>query len=183
VNCEIIAAKEVDAMSKDRDRWNERYAAGYRSSQPNPRLVKYMHLLRPGLALDLAGGTGRNAELLERCRTVVADISDRALEQARGMRVLVEATALPFPAGVFDTIVCTYFFDARVDFALLLRSGGTLFFETYTSADAKYRPDFPASYRLEPSELPRILHGLRPLVWEERDDSNRVVGTFVGYKG
>jgi SAM-dependent methyltransferase len=169
-------------MSKDRDRWNERYAAGYGASQPNPRLAKYLHLLQPGLALDLASGNGKNAELLAGCKTVLADISDRALEQTRGMRVLVEAPALPFPAGVFDTILCTYFFEPRVDFALLLKAGGTLFFETYTSADAKYRPDFPASYRLNASELARIFPGLGQLAWEERDDGSRVMGTFVGYK-
>lgn len=169
-------------MSKDRDRWNERYASGYGGSQPNPRLAKYLHLLQPGLALDLASGNGKNAELLVACTTVLADISDRGLEQVRGPRVLVEAPALPFPAETFDTILCTYFFEPRVDFALLLKPGGTLFFETYTTADAKYRPDFPASYRLDPSQLARVFRGLRPLVWEERDDASRVVGTFVGHK-
>lgn len=169
-------------MSRDRDRWDERYAAGYGSLEPNPRLAEYVHLLRPGLALDLAGGNGRNAQLLEQCKTVIADISDRALEQGRGMRVVAEATALPFPVGVFDTIVCTSFFDPRVDFAFLLRPGGTLFFETYTTGDAKYRPDFPASYRLNPSELSSTFHGLKPLIWEERDDGHRVIGTFVGRK-
>ncbi len=169
-------------MGKDRDRWNERYAAGYGSFEPNPRLAHYSHLLRPGLALDLAGGNGKNAELLQQCKTVIVDISERALQQARGMRALAEAPALPFLYGVFDTIICTYFLDRRVDLALLLKPGGTLFFETYTIADAKYRPDFPACYRLDPSDLSRIFHGIKPLIWEERDDGSRVIGTFVGFR-
>ncbi len=167
-------------MTSDRDRWNQRYAAGYGALQPNPRLAKYLHLLQPGLVLDLAGGNGKNSELLTECKVVVADISERALDQASGIRVLADAAALPFPAGIFDTILCTYFFDRRVDFAMLLRLGGTLFFETYTSADVKYRPDFPAINRLDPSELPRVFGGLKTLVWEERDDGRRVIGTFIG---
>ncbi len=169
-------------MGKDRDRWNDRYAAGYGSLEPNPRVAKYRHLLQPGLALDLASGNGNNATLLAGWKVVLADISDRGLLRARGLRVLADALALPFPAGIFDTILCTYFFDPRVDFGLLLKPGGTLFFETYTIADVKYRPDFPGSYRLDPSELPVIFRGLKQLVWEERDDGSRVVGTFVGCK-
>ncbi len=106
-------------MTKDRDRWNERYAAGYGSLEPNPRLAEYRHLLQRGLALDLAGGNGKNGKLLAGCKVVLTDISDRALLQARGLRVQAEAPALPFPAGIFDTILCTYFFDPSVDFAML----------------------------------------------------------------
>ncbi len=166
----------------DRDRWNERYAAGYGLATPNRRLAVYLDLLRPGLALDLAGGNGKNAQVLVGWETVVVDLSDRALGQARGMRVLADAVALPFGSATFDTILCTHFFDPRVDFAWLLKPGGTLFFETYTTGDAKYRPGFPAAYRLEPSELTHIFRGLETLAWEENDDGRRVTGTFVGCK-
>ncbi len=142
----------------------------------------YNKLLRQGIALDLAGGTGRNASLLVGSRTVVVDISDEALGQARGWRVLADASALPFPEGTFDTILCTYFFDPSIDLAALLKIGGTLYFETYTTADAKYRPDFPPAYRLDPAVLSRVFRGIEMLAWQELDDGTRVVGTFVGVK-
>ncbi len=167
---------------QDRNRWNERYQAGRGSTPANPRLPIYAKMLRRGLALDLAGGNGRNAALLVGWKTIVADISDEALNNARGWRVLADAAALPFADATFDTILCAYFFDPRVDFEALLKPGGALFFETYTTSDAKYRPDFPAAYRLDPAKLSRVFRGIDMLAWQELDDGTRVVGTFVGIK-
>jgi hypothetical protein len=168
---------------QDRTHWNERYRAGHGSREPNERLARYLRLLKAGVALDLAGGLGRNAQLLAGWTMVVADISDEALARAAGHRVLVNSPNLPFPIETFDTIVCTYFLDPQVDFARLLKPAGTLFFETYTLADAKYRPDFPAAYRLDPSQVSTLFRGLTQLVWEETDDGTRVFGTFIGRKG
>ncbi len=166
----------------DRARWNERYRAGTGSPEPNARLKEYRHLLRSGVALDLAGGLGQNARLLTGWTVVLVDVSDEALERASGLRVAAESPALPFPAGTFDTIICTLFLDPTVDFASLLKPRGTLFFETYTTADAKYRPDFPAHYRLEPSQISMLFAGLKPIVWKETDDGKRVYGTLIASK-
>ncbi|MBI4789957.1 MAG: class I SAM-dependent methyltransferase [Chloroflexi bacterium] len=166
----------------DRARWNERYRAGHGSGEPNARLRQYRHLLRPWLALDLAGGAGRNAALLAGWTVILADISDEALAHAPGLCVLVKSPALPFRAESFDTILCTYFLDPQVDFAALLKPRGTLFFETYTTADAKYRPDFPSAYRLDPKQHSTLFRGLATILWEEHDDGTRVYGTFIGRK-
>ena len=166
----------------DRVRWNARYESGLGDKTPSPRLAKYIGLLRPGLALDLAGGLGQNSALLAGWTRVLADISDEALARASGLRVLAASPHLPFPAETFDTIVCTLFLDRQVDFAHYLKPGGTLFFETYTSADAKYRPEFPAAYRLDPAEISTWFGTLRTRLWEENDDGARVYGTYIGYK-
>ncbi len=166
----------------DRTRWNERYRTGGGAREPNPRLAKYIDRLRPGLALDLAGGLGNNGELFRGWTRVLADISDEALARADGLRVLAAAPALPFPAETFDTIVCTYFLDRGLDFAHYLKPGGTLFFETYIPADAKYRPDFPTAYRLDPVEIPILFGGLDTLLWHETDDGTRACGTYIGVK-
>jgi SAM-dependent methyltransferase len=168
--------------TQERARWNERYRAGGGAREPNPRLAKYLDRLRPGLALDLAGGQGHNGDLLRGWTRVLADISDEALARAAGLRVVAESPALPFPAETFDTVLCTYFLDRQVDLARLLKPGGTLFFETYTLADAKYRPDFPAGFRLDPDEIPTLFRGLDTALWIETDDGAHVFGTYIGVK-
>ncbi len=166
----------------DRSRWNERYTAAHGSNVPNPRLVKYLHLLRPGLALDLAAGLGQNARLLKDHTVVLVDISDAALARASGLRVVADAAALPFASDTFDAITCIHFIDPRVDFASLLKQGGTLFFETFTLADVRYRHDFPAAFRVDPAQIPILFRDLKTVLWEETDDGSRVVGTFIGSK-
>ena len=166
----------------DRTRWNERYRSDSGPREPNPRLQQYRYLLKPGLALDLAAGLGQNARLLTDWTTVLVDLSDEALARANGPRVLARAPDLPFARASFDTIVCTYFLDRNVDFASLLKPGGTLFFETFTQGHAKYRPEMSTAYLLNPAEVPALFKGLKPLFWEERDDGTRVYGTFVGSK-
>ncbi len=163
----------------DRTRWNERYRAGQGPTRLNPRLQKYLPLLKRGRALDLASGIGQNAQLLTEWRVVLADLSEEALARATGLRVQCNARALPFPPHIFDTVVCTRFFDPRVNFSELLAAGGTLFFETFTAADEKYRPDFDPAHRFNPADIPVICRGLDVLHFEETDDGTRVFGTLV----
>lgn len=166
----------------DRTRWNERYLAGEGPTRVNARLKESLHLLKRGRALDLAGGIGQNAQLLAEWDLVLTDISDEALLRAHGKRVQADALALPLPPGIFDTIVCTYFFDPRIDFYEMLTPGGTLFFETYTLSDAKYRPDFNPAHRLDPTKISGIFKGLEVLRWVETDDGRRVFGTLIARK-
>ncbi len=168
---------------QDRLHWNEKYSR-LRPFNVNETLVKYVHLLRPGLALDLAGGTGQNARFLtgRGWKVIVADVSDVGLQRAQGMRVLVASPALPFMADVFDTVLCINFLDIQLDAGVLLKTGGTLFVETYTASDDKYNPAFPAVYRLDPAQIPALFKGLRTLLWDERDDGSSVRGTFIGVK-
>ncbi len=166
----------------DRVRWNERYRVGQGPTRVNPRLQKYLPLLKRGRALDLAAGVGQNAQLLTEWSVILADLSEEALARAQGQRVQCDSGALPFPSHTFDTVICTRFFDPRVHFPELLTPGGTLFFETFTTADEKYRPDLGPAHRFNPADIPIICQGLDVLHFEETDDGTRVFGTLVARK-
>ena len=172
----------MNQTTNDRARWNERYRAGRGPTQPNARLQKYLPLLQPGLVLDLAGGVGANAQLFKHSTVILVDISDEALTRASGLRMLADAGALPFAPNTFNTIVCTYFFDPSLDLAALLAPGGTLFFETYTLSDAKYRPDFNPAHRFNPAARAEVFRGLEVIFWAETDDGARAYGTLIGRK-
>lgn len=166
----------------DRARWNDRYRTGYGPRRVNERLAHNLHLLKRGRALDLACGVGQNAVLLTEWIVILVDLAEAALEQARGLRVQADAGALPFPPNVFDTIVNTHFFDPRVDFYQLLTPGGTLFLETFTQADIKYRPDLDPAHRLNLARVPELLRGFEIIVQRETDDGHRVYVTIVARK-
>lgn len=172
-------------LNRDRARWNEKYRGENAPRSVNPRLRRLAHLLQRGRVLDLAGGMGQNVLWLEeqssRWRAVVADISDIGLAQAPLLldRVLCDALALPFPPYVFDTILCTRFFDARVHFSEWLKSGGTVFFETFTTADAKYYPEFNPAHRFDLNTVPRVFADLEIIHLQETDDGHRVFVTIV----
>lgn len=121
------------------------------------------------------------AEQSPRWRGVVADISDAALHQASPQiaRVLCDAPFLPFPFHSFDTILCTRFFDARVHFTEWLARGGTVFFETFTTADEKYYPDFNPAHRFDLNTVSRVFEDLEVLYLHETDDGHRVFVTIV----
>ncbi len=166
----------------ERKRWNDRYRAGQGPTRVNPRLAEYLPQLKRGRALDLAGGRGQNDALLAGWQVILADLSEEALAQAGGLRVQCDARRLPFPPNSFDTIIDTYYYEPGLDLAALLTPGGTLFFETYTAADAKYRPDFNPAHWLDPRQLVAIFPGLEILDWRETDDGTRVFGTLLARK-
>jgi SAM-dependent methyltransferase len=106
----------------DRSRWDTRYRGhDAREREPSPFLESLEDLLPcRGRALDVAGGTGRNALWLARrgLDVTLADISEVALkiarEQAAAARLplrtlAVDLEARPLPAGPWDLIVCAYF--------------------------------------------------------------------------
>jgi SAM-dependent methyltransferase len=176
---------EFHSLDNDRTRWNETYRGEKAPRSLNENLMRLAHLLKPGRILDLAGGMGQNAlwltQQLPNSRAVVADLSDEALRQASPplARVLCDASALPFARHSFDAILCTRFFDARVNFLDWLAPGGVVFFETYTQADAKYRPDFNPAHRFDLAAIPNYFAGLEILYQQETDDGHRVYVTII----
>jgi SAM-dependent methyltransferase len=150
-------------------------------------VLEFAAQLKRGRVLDLAGGLGQNALALARMdprfHAVVADVSDAALAQVKGAdRVLTDARTLPFAAASFDTILCFRFYEPRVNFHDLLTPGGTVLFETFTSADAKYRPDFNPAHRIEPATIETLFNGLQLLAVRETDTGQRVVVTVLAKK-
>lgn len=130
-----------------RERWNRRWAGEERvhaSTAPSRFLAAEVTGLRPGVALDLGCGAGRNAVWLARqgWRVTAVDFSDVALRMARALadehRVAVEwieADALEWmpPARAYD-LVCVLYLQlpaperrlALARAAEAVRAGGTL---------------------------------------------------------
>ena len=175
-------------MHTDRARWNERYAGENAPRRVHANLQRHAHLLKPGRILDLAGGMGQNAlwlvKHLPNSRAVVADISDAALHGASPQlaRVLCDAGALPFAPHSFDTILCTRFFDARVKFTDWLVPRGTVFFETYTTADTKYHPEFNPAHRFDLARVSAFFDGFEILALQETDNGQRIFATIVAQR-
>jgi SAM-dependent methyltransferase len=127
--------------------WNARYSRAERVWGPEPNRFVAAELagLRPGRALDLACGEGRNAVwLAERGWTVTGvDFSDVAIARARELAAtrrveadfrLGDVLREPIPAASFDLVVLAYVQLPPGEREVLLRRavdaaapGGTLF--------------------------------------------------------
>ncbi len=165
----------------DRERWNERYEAEAETPAPSPFLLSLDAILpRRGRALDVAGGSGRNALWLARrgLDVTLADVSDVALERAAGAAaaagvplstVRVDLEAEPPPAGPWDLVVCTYFLHRPLLAALpdVLAPGGLLVVAhaTRTNLTRHARPG--PDHVLEDGELPGLVRGVEVVRSEE----------------
>ncbi len=160
--------------AEDRAKWNAKHRAGGHD-RPSEALARHLPRLTPGRALDLAGGTGANSEVLARAgfRVVLLDLSDEAILRARGRGFPVvqgDALRLPF-RGPFETIVVVQYLERSIapELMRLLAPGGTLFCE-------QPRHGLPERYVVRPGEFPRLFGGLEPILRQE--DVDRAV--FIG---
>jgi len=172
----------VNDAAHDRARWNFRYRDGRGPRRPNVRLRALRSLLAPGRILDLAGGVGANARLFPESLVVVADISEAALSEARAphiARVQVDARCLPFAPEAFDSVLCTYYYEPRVSFAQWLRPGGTVFFETFTEADRRNRPDFNPAYLYDPEHGAPMFSRMTIIYAAGNNDGERQYTTII----
>jgi len=130
-----------------RERWNRRWAGEERvhaSTAPSRFLVAEVADLRPGTALDLACGAGRNAVWLagQGWRVTAVDFSGVALRMARSLAAeravdaeWIEADVVAWtpPARAYD-LVCAFYLQlpaserpiALAHAAAAVRPGGTL---------------------------------------------------------
>ncbi|HVC86538.1 MAG TPA: class I SAM-dependent methyltransferase [Gaiellaceae bacterium] len=110
-----------------REEWNRRYAGSELlwTAQPNRFLVAETEHLRPGRALDLACGEGRNAVwLAERGWEVVGvDFSDVALEKARALAAARGVDAQWVHADLLDFEPSRHAFDLVIAFYLQVPEG------------------------------------------------------------
>ncbi|MBI2931380.1 MAG: class I SAM-dependent methyltransferase [Planctomycetes bacterium] len=180
-------------MHSDRKRWNEKYRTGRLPEGLNISLLMLQDRLTRGRALDVAAGTGENAALLALAgwHVVACDISDEAVRRTRARAeelrtrvqiVQADACFLPF-RGPFDLIVCTYFVERAItrELAALLRTGGTLFFQSYTTEHLKYGSALRREFLLEPGELRRMFP-LQEVLYREEDDGRRATALLVARK-
>ena len=168
----------------DRTKWNDRYKTGNTRlplDEPSSFLISLVDQLPPtGRALDVAGGTGRNAVWLAQrgLDVTLADISSVGLEQAThyafAADVEIETLEIdfqtkPFPAGPWDLIVQMNYLE-RTLFEPLIESltpGGMFIFTqpTLTNLERNTRP--PRDFLIEPGELPNLVAGLEIVQYEE----------------
>jgi len=148
--------------------WNERYRGAPAIIEPSKLLVKFSGLFPAhGRALDIACGGGRNSVYLAGRGLCVLGIdrSWEALQQGRELArrqgrnvawVQGDLEAVTLPIDAFDVITCFYYRHPTLYPSLraALRSGGLLFFETFTRDQLNFSsgPRNPA-HLLEPREL------------------------------
>jgi len=165
----------------DRERWNARYAEEVELPEPSAFLLSLDAILpRRGRALDVAGGSGRNAVWLARrgLEVTLADVSDVALERAARAAaaagvplatVRLDLEAGPPPAGPWDLVVCTYFLHRPLLAALpaVLAPGGLLVVAHATRTNLTRHPRPGPDHVLEDGELPGLVRGLKVVRSEE----------------
>lgn len=165
---------------EDRQKWNSRYREeGPLPGPPAAFLTSLDGLLpRRGRALDVAGGSGRNAVwLAERGLDVtLVDISAAALELAVAAAgktplrtVLADLDVDPLPAGPWDLIVSfNFLWRALFDVApRLLSPGGLLVYGQPTRKNLERHAKPPAGFLLEDGELPSLVRELEIVRCEE----------------
>ncbi len=123
--------------------WDKRFEArGQQPLPPDAALIRHLERLKPGEALDIACGDGRNALYLaeQGFRVTGADFSVSALNRlhsfARKRGLAVETVPIDFSSeeafcglGIYDTIIVNHY---RMSVSLLARlpqhvaSGGTV---------------------------------------------------------
>jgi len=184
---------------EEKIKWDARYRDHPESwTEPDAFLVRvydqFLQSQPAGLALDLAGGAGRNSTyLLERGWNVtLLDISQVGLGLAREKASSLENRAAQPPPAValgslhteradlnaitdlgtdrYDLIVAFYFLRRELFPALIcaLKPGGILIYRTYTidRMNVAGGPGDPA-YLLQPDELRQAFHSLEILHYNE----------------
>jgi tellurite methyltransferase len=190
-------------MSEPRTPWDERYAEGdwVDALAPSRILTDALsHLSRPGRALDLACGAGRNTLFLaERgWRVLGADLSLEGLRllgrRARArelpiLTVLADVGEFGVRPSAFDLVVNTFFL-VREAFPLIreaLRPGGILVFETFSVIELEeLGGDIRRAFTLERGELLEAFGDFEVLLHEEgvfeRDEGERGLVRLVARK-
>ena len=169
----------------DRRRWEDRYRDETRpvGSEPSAWVMARCLELPASLTIvDVGAGRGRHAvALAERGRRVIAaDFVERAVCAAVAARpeiigLVADALALPLREGAVDALLTVNYLDRSLfpRFARLLRPGGYLIVETYTTAQMTLiesgratHPRNPA-YMLALGELPQLVAPLQVLSQHE----------------
>ncbi len=168
-------------VTSDGELWNARYAAREAAGEPSAFVAALDGLLpRSGRALDVAGGTGRNALWLARrgLEVTLADVSDVALGiAARAARkeglplttLEIDLDAAPLPVGPWDVVLCTYFLHRPLYRALpeALAPGGWLALAHATRKNLERNPRPGPAHLLEDGEIGSLFPGLRIVRCEE----------------
>ncbi len=182
----MLPGKTEWTMSqKDQEKWDRKYLENPRLREPRPplRWLEDPRLSAPGLALDLACGTGRNAVALAQkgWKVDALDLSPVALQiltetaEAAGVREsirtgLIDLDGYEAPSERYDLILIANYLDRELirRVASALKTGGVLIVETYMEHPENEKKDSNPDYLLQPGELPRLPgQGFETLLYEE----------------
>jgi SAM-dependent methyltransferase len=166
----------------DRAKWDARYRdEDHTDDQPSSFLAAAEGLLpASGVALDVAGGAGRNAVWLARrgFRVTVVDVSPVGLALAR-RRAAAAGVALatsvldlerqPLPEGPWDVILVFHYLHRALlaEVAERLTPRGRLLFAHATRSNAARHPRPPLPFRIDDGEAPRLVRGLALVSYAE----------------
>jgi 2-polyprenyl-3-methyl-5-hydroxy-6-metoxy-1,4-benzoquinol methylase len=171
-------------MKADQKRWDDRFGKkGFAlGKEPNPFLMKYIHLLPKGKALDIASGEGRNAVFLAQqgFKVDAVDISGKGLKKAQkqareqGVKIrtfLVDLDQYQIEKERYDLIANFYYLKRRLIPRIKkgIKKGGRVVFETYLLEHRTLGTGGPkqAKYFLKPNELLRLFKNFRILFYRE----------------
>lgn len=175
--------------------WEEHYCeAGNLDFTPSPLLVEVAEMLRPGRALDLASGAGRNALYLAALgwEVVAVDGSPAAIRILReraadgGLRVEarvadLEAGAFTIPSADYD-LICDFLYLQRSLFPQIregVRPGGVFAGEMLLRGSVpSARPHRP-EFLLEPGELRNTFAGWKIVYYSEAEQQVRATAQIV----
>ena len=177
----------------DRDHWNQRYTDRPWPTDPSPWLMDNAEFLTtPGRALDIAGGTGRNAIWLASrgWDVTITDVSsvaiDLAATRARSCDLIVHTVEADLasgqvPHGPWDAILLFHYLDRSLfpTFPSLLRPGGIVIGSLSTTRNLERNDRPPLPYLLEEGELPGLTQGLELIAYDESWKSEHHDARFV----
>ncbi len=180
-------------MEYDRLKWNAKHAAKSGLHQADSFLLKHFELLRPGKALDIACGRGRNALLLAEkgFKVSAVDYSDVGLnilaEQARMKQVTIHLIELDLDQpnslaaySPFDSIVCINFKplpDLLDLIPNLLSNEGIFLWSSFNEIQAAQTP-FPMEKALTEKAFVDYSDLMETLIYERFTD---ITGERDGY--
>ena len=192
----VKLAQETVMASADATKWNERYRSGVEAAFEAPRdflIAQAQHLPDWGLALDIAMGLGGNAGFLiaRGLQVIGVDVSEVGVQRAKArwpslMGAVMDLRRYHWPPCSFDVILNFYYCqrDLWPLYRSMLKPGGVLIMETLTIETLRTRPDYDASYLLQPDELRQAFAKWDVIVYREgwiemKDHSPRAVASLV----
>jgi tellurite methyltransferase len=167
-------------MEKDRIRWNEKYRVKTNSGAPSDIVTRFYSLGKPGRALDIAAGMGKNALFLaEKGFEVDAvDISDVAMDALADRHLRVHARCrdldtYDIPGGRYDLILNIRYLNRRLFPYIIegLKPGGLLVFETFIEKPGENGVSMHRDFLLRENELLHAFLALQVLHYEEKNVS------------
>ncbi|MFH0724888.1 MAG: methyltransferase domain-containing protein [Pseudomonadota bacterium] len=182
-------------MKQDRERWNQKYAAGDFPQKPSEIVQQFYRLAPMGRALDIAAGSGRNSLFLaeQGFKVEALDISDKGLtgldKHGNVMPLCVDFDVFDIPMKRYSLILNIRFLQRRLFPQIIeaLTDGGLLIFETYLvwkdkEPESAHRRDFMLrANELLHSFLPlRIIHYQETVPGDSEED--RPIACLVAIK-